>query len=118
MSDGLEVIREILAIAKKYRQEPYLSVLKTFGAIKSVGLMSFPQPGYTLAMDFPNRGKKTLQMLTDFDRVVLAHNGRLYPAKDARMSAQTFHQMFPQVNKFKEYIDPVVSSDFWRRVNA
>lgn len=118
LSGGLEVIKEILAIAKNYRHEPYLSVLKTFGTIKSVGLMSFPQPGYTLAMDFPNRGKITLTMLTEFDRIVLAHHGKLYPAKDARMSAETFHRMYPQASRFKEYIDPGITSDFWRRVNA
>ncbi len=118
LNGGLAVIKEILTIAKKYRHEPYLSVLKTFGTIKSIGLMSFPQPGYTLAMDFPNRGKITLMMLSDFDRIVLAHHGKLYPAKDARMSADTFRRMYPQAEKFKEYIDPCITSDFWRRVNA
>jgi FAD/FMN-containing dehydrogenase len=118
MMGGLEVIKEILAIAKNYSHEPYLSVLKTFGTIKSVGLMSFPQAGYTLAMDFPHRGKATLTMLEEFDRILLAHHGKLYPAKDARMSADTFQRMYPQAEKFKEYIDPGISSDFWRRVYA
>ncbi len=76
LNGGLAVIKQILAIAKKYHHEPYLSVLKTFGTIKSVGLMSFPQRGYTLAMDFPNRGKITLMMLSDIDREVLTHHGK------------------------------------------
>ncbi len=118
LQGGLDVIREILSIAKSRRQPPFLSVLKRFGQIPSPGLMSFPQPGYTLAVDFPNRGKSTRAMLDEFDALVLKHHGRLYPAKDARMNAATFAAMYPAMMKFKNYLDPICQSDFWRRVTA
>ncbi len=39
-------------------QGSFLSVLKTFGKQVPVGMLSFPQAGITLALDFPNRAKK------------------------------------------------------------
>ena len=55
-------------------------------------------------------------MLDQLDQVVACYGGRVYPAKDARMSAESFHAYFPALEKFSEYIDPGFSSSFWRRV--
>jgi len=44
--------------------------------------------------------------------------GAVYPAKDARMSPQSFRRFFPAWTEFAEHIDPKFSSSFWRRVNA
>lgn len=96
----------------------FLSVLKIFGALPSPGLLSFPRPGATLAMDVPYEGGKTLEALTRLDEIVRALDGRLYPAKDARMSAQDFQYMYPQWKAFSSYIDPAFSSSFWRRVTS
>ena len=79
-------------------------------------MLSFPRPGVTLAIDFPNRGKKTFDLLETFDGVVKEAQGAVYPAKDARMSGTTFRQYFPQWEEFQSYIDPRFSSSFWRRV--
>jgi len=116
--DGLTIVKELMALAKQHKQSPYLSVLKRFGNIKSVGMLSFPEEGYTLAMDFPNKGAKTLALLSAFDVIVLQNHGRLYPAKDARMAASTFAAMYRNLAKFKAYLDPKCSSDFWRRVTS
>lgn len=93
-----------------------LAVLKVFGEIESLGLMSFPRNGVTLAMDFPNRGTAVLDLLDRLDNIVADAGGAVYPAKDARMSAEHFRTFFPEVDKFKDFIDPVFSSTFWRRV--
>lgn len=98
------------------RQGSFLSVLKSFGDINSPGMMSFPMPGCTLALDFPNRGEKTLLLLEKLDAILLQYGGRLYPAKDARMSAVTFKTMYPQWVYFEKYIDPHCHSLFWNRV--
>jgi hypothetical protein len=50
--------------------------------------------------------------------VVLEANGRLYPAKDATMSAPAFRAGFPDWQKVEKLRDPNVMSDFWRRVAA
>jgi len=112
------VFAELLSIMKRYQQISYLSVLKKFGEIKSLGLMSFPRSGYTLAMDFPNKGATTLNMLQEFDKIVLSAEGAIYPAKDARMSHTTFAKSFPQLDKFVGYRDKKLNSDFWRRVRG
>jgi FAD/FMN-containing dehydrogenase len=93
-------------------------VLKTFGNIQSPGMLSFPRPGVTLALDFAFRGETTLRLLDRLDRIVREMCGAVYPAKDARMSAESFQAYFPQWREFARYIDPKFSSSFWRRVTA
>ena len=95
-----------------------VAVLKTFGSIKSPGILSFPRAGITLCLDFPNRGRPTLQLFEELDRIVTDAGGRIYPAKDARMSPQVFKAGFPQWQEFARYIDPQFSSSFWRRVTS
>jgi FAD/FMN-containing dehydrogenase len=94
----------------------FLAVIKTFGAEPSCGVLSFPREGATLALDFANRGQPTLDLLARLDAIVAEAGGALYPAKDGRMPAQMFRASYPNVDKFTPYIDPAISSDFWRRV--
>jgi hypothetical protein len=54
--------------------------------------------------------------MNSLDEVVHSAGGALYPAKDARMSAEMFQQSFPAWEKFARQIDPAFSSSFWRRV--
>ncbi len=94
----------------------FLAVLKMFGDLPSPGMLSFPRQGVTLALDFPNQGAHTLELLEKLDEVVRAEGGRLYPAKDARMSARNFQHFYPQWRAFAAFVDPRFSSSFWRRV--
>lgn len=93
-----------------------LVVLKRLGDRPSPGMLSFPMPGFTLALDFPNRGKDTLALMSALDETVAECGGRLYPAKDARMSPALFAAGYPGLGAFKRYIDPAFTSDFSRRV--
>jgi FAD/FMN-containing dehydrogenase len=97
-------------------ETPSLAVLKRFGALESPGMLSFPRPGITLAIDFANRGPSTLALLEWLDGVVGEAGGAVYPAKDARMSAASFRRFFPGWQSFASYVDPKFSSSFWRRV--
>ena len=81
-------------------------------------MMSFPRSGITLALDFPNRGLATLNLLDELDEITLNAKGAVYPAKDARMSAQSFQRYFPQWQEFARFVDPKFSSSFWRRVTV
>jgi len=94
----------------------FLSVLKLFGDKPSRGLLSFPMPGATLALDFPLVGDKTFALVARLDAVVAEAGGRIYPAKDARMPASLFRKSFAQLERFQKFIDPAFSSSFWRRV--
>ena len=94
----------------------FLAVLKNFGSVKSPGILSFPRTGTTLALDFPNHGVVTLDLFNMLDEFVVSAGGALYPAKDVRMSGDTFKTSFPAWEDFSKFIDPNFSSSFWRRV--
>jgi hypothetical protein len=81
-------------------------------------MLSFPREGITLAVDFAVRGSRTFALLDDLDAVVRSAGGAVYPAKDARMSPESFRAFFPGLERFQPYRDPRFSSSFWRRVNA
>lgn len=115
-TDAQDAIEEILDLIYAAQQGSFLVVLKSFGAIQSEGFLSFPMEGLTLALDFPNLGEKTLKLFERLDQVVLQAKGRLYLAKDARMSRDMFLQTYPQAEQFKAYRDPAISSDMSKRL--
>lgn len=108
----------LLDIIARRGEGSFLAVLKTFGSKPSLGMLSFPRPGTTLALDFPNRGGKTLRLLEELDAIVKEAGGTLYPGKDARMPASLFQSGYPEWQVFSEYIDPNFSSGFWQRVTS
>ena len=108
--------KEIFARIAASKLGSFLAVLKMFGDLPSPGLLSFPLPGVTLALDFPNEGARTFALLEELDGIIRENGGRVYPAKDARMSAASFKTFYPEWRRFAEYIDPRFSSSFWRRV--
>lgn len=110
------VTKEIFSRIAASKLGSFLAVLKMFGDLSSPGLLSFPRPGVTLALDFPNEGARTFALLEDLDAIIRDHGGRVYPAKDARMSAESFRAFYPEWREFERYIDPRFSSSFWRRV--
>lgn len=113
-----DALKEMLRVIAAAGGGSFLAVLKMFGNVASPGLMSFPRPGPTLALDFPNRGERTLALFERLDEIVHAAGGALYPAKDARMSGRMFRASFPRYEEFARQIDPSFTSSFWRRVDA
>ncbi len=113
-----EGIREILERVAGAGTGSFLAVLKRFGDLPSPGLLSFPLPGVTLALDFPNRGRKTWDLLAGLDAVVRRAGGRLYPAKDARMAAADFQRGYPDWHRLEALRDPRFDSGFRRRVHG
>ena len=94
----------------------FLAVLKEFGSIPSLGMLSFPRPGTTLALDFPNTGPDVFRLLDRLDAIVAEAGGAIYPAKDARMSPAIFRSGYPRLQEFSCHIDPAFSSGLWRRL--
>ena len=112
-----DAIREIVTEVSKSGVGSFLAVLKTFGNIESPGLLSFPMDGTTLALDFPQTN--TLKPLFDrLDAIVSNANGRLYPAKDAHMSATHFQKFYPNWQQLESMRDPNIMSLFWQRVTS
>jgi len=94
----------------------FLAVLKAFGDVPSPGMMSFPKPGITLALDFPIKPDKSFPLFQRPADMTLEFGGRLYPAKDAAMTAPQFQAFYPQWQHFAQYRDPLLTSSFWERV--
>jgi L-gulonolactone oxidase len=114
----VDATTEMLKAISRSGQGSFLAVLKTFGSQASPGLLSFPREGTTLALDFPNRGQATLDLLDRLDAIVLEAGGRLYPAKDGRMSSRMFKASYPAWRDFVKHVDAGFSSHFWERVAA
>jgi hypothetical protein len=111
-------LMKILQTIQSSGMGSFLAVLKTFGDVPSRGLMSFPQKGVTLALDFPNHGQDLLKVLEWCDQIVADNGGRVYLAKDARLSRKNFEIFFPRLNEFTKYLDPQMSSTLWRRLHG
>ncbi len=114
--DGQAAVRELLERITASGEGSFLAVIKVFGEMNAPGILSFPRAGVTLAVDFPNRGQRTLALMERLDEVVRAAGGRVYPAKDARMTTESFEHYYPQWRELLPFIDPNFSSSFWRRV--
>jgi FAD/FMN-containing dehydrogenase len=116
--DRPEALRALLERVSHSGQTAGLGVLKRFGDAPAAGLLSFPRPGFTLAVDIAFRGEGTLDLLEALDAIVRHAGGAVYPAKDARMSAESFRAFFPGWETFRTHVDLRFSSSFWRRVNT
>ena len=111
-----KAIREILSAIVASGKGSFLAVLKEFGEIESPGMLSFPRPGITLCLDFPNEGASTLELMRRLDTMTREAGGAMYPAKDAAMSPESFKRYFPRLEEFKKFKDPRFSSSLWRRL--
>ncbi len=113
---GRAAIGAMLESIARSGEGSFLAVLKTFGDRPAAGLLSFPMPGVTLALDFPNRGASTAALLERLDAIVHEAGGRLYAAKDARMSRALFEAGYPGLGDFLRFRDPKLSSAMSRRL--
>jgi FAD/FMN-containing dehydrogenase len=103
-----EGIRLLLQTLSDSRRPSFLAVLKRLG-VQGRGLLSFPMAGYTLALDLPIRDEGLFILLNKLDEIVLQHGGRVYLAKDARLSAESFRAMYPRYAEWlriKNAVDP------------
>ncbi|MDH3669408.1 MAG: FAD-binding oxidoreductase [Rhodospirillales bacterium] len=116
---GALALRQLLDAVRAGRNASPLAVLKTLGAA-GLGHLSFPMPGYTLAVDLP-RKRGVEDLLAKLEAITLDHGGRIYLAKDSSLSAEGFARMYPKLEPFRAVladIDPDgrMASDMARRL--
>lgn len=113
-------IRALMQTISTARAASFLAVLKTLGA-EGRGLLSFPRPGFTLALDFPARAD-TADLMRRLEALTLEHGGRIYLAKDSFLSPEGFRAMYPNLPRFQAVLDQVdplgrMASDLARRLD-
>jgi decaprenylphospho-beta-D-ribofuranose 2-oxidase len=118
--EASDVVRRSLERISALRAPSFVTVLKRFGA-GDPGLLSFPMPGWTLALDFPARTPWLSRLLGELDELVVGAGGRLYLAKDSRIPAELMGSMYPRLDDFRRLrarLDPdgVFGSDLSRRL--
>jgi decaprenylphospho-beta-D-ribofuranose 2-oxidase len=102
------------------RAPSFVTVLKRFGE-GDPGMLSFPMPGWALALDFPARTPGLAGLLGSLDRLVVEAGGRVYLAKDSRVPAGVLALMYPRLPEFAKLraeLDPagILASDLSRRL--
>lgn len=111
-----DALMDVMSRIRRSGLGSFLAVLKIFGDIESPGMLSFPRPGWCLALDFAYRAGTTETLLKELESIVISAGGAIYPAKDRLMSAESFSSSFPQLGDFTQYVDEAYSSDYWQRV--
>jgi decaprenylphospho-beta-D-ribofuranose 2-oxidase len=112
---------EIVRLLGSTRPAPTLAVMKRLGA--ESGPLSFPLPGWTLALDLPVAGAELGRALDRADEIVAAAGGRVYLAKDAVLRAERLATMYPRLSEWRDAqarLDPAgrMQGDLARRLRV
>lgn len=98
--DQPDVVRTVVDTLSRGRVVSFLAVLKRFGAA-NVAPLSFPMPGWTLALDVPAGSADLAALFHRLDEVVLDAGGRHYLAKDAHITPEVVRRGYPRLAEWQ-----------------
>jgi decaprenylphospho-beta-D-ribofuranose 2-oxidase len=110
---GEDFIHMVMFQLKKLGVGSFLGVLKRFGESNS-RFLSFPKPGWTLAVDIPSNLHGSDSLLHQFDSILSRMGGRVYLTKDSRLSKDHFQMMYPEYDSWKKIKAELDPENYWR----
>jgi len=93
-----ETLHHLLTIIQSHQASPMLAVLKYFTKA-GTGLLSFTEPGFTIAIDFVNN-RQARQAIAAMNEYIKTISGKIYLAKDLLLTREQFTAMYPQHEEF------------------
>jgi decaprenylphospho-beta-D-ribofuranose 2-oxidase len=115
--DAITTINSLLALIRSHNASPLLAVLKYFTQ-KGKGLLSFAEPGFTLAIDFIHDTKARLAIMA-MNQLITRLGGKVYLAKDLFLEHEQFKNMYPEHEVFNTLLTSIhrpASSDIYQRL--
>lgn len=112
--DGNEdFLEKVLASLKAIGAASFLGVLKRFGE-GSLGHLSFPKPGWTLALDIPTHLEKLERTLNELDEELCTRSGRIYLIKDSRLRYEFVPLMYPRLEEWRNVRTQMDPQGLWQ----
>lgn len=108
-----DFLAHVLATMKDLGAASFLGVLKRFGD-SSPGHLSFPKPGWTLALDIPAHLDNLERALNSLDSLLCARNGRIYLVKDARLKPEFVPIMYPRLEEWRSIRNNMDPRGMWQ----
>ena len=94
-------LQEVLSNIADSGKGSFLAILKLYGKTNE-NYLSFPMEGYSLTLDFKIE-KGLFELLDKLDEIVIKYGGRIYLAKDVRVSRDVFEKGYPQIDIFRQF---------------
>lgn len=101
LGSGNNSYHRVFDVLERRGATPFLGILKDFRS-EGRGLLSFPKPGLSLAIDMPMQGGHTQTVVDSLNDLIASEGGRVYLAKDALTRAEHYRAMEPRFEHWLE----------------
>jgi FAD/FMN-containing dehydrogenase len=101
VEEDTTVVRRFFEALSRSQVPSFLSVVKDCGP-EGTGLLSFPRPGISVALDLPIRGSGAAETVGRLNEIVIEAGGRIYLAKDALTTPEHFRAMETRLDAFND----------------